>query len=102
MRVYTNCYYRNLQNTVLSLACLSDYTPCLEIAAERLKNWLYNDTFVPPDFRNLVYRYGIAQIGDATVWNAMWQRYTVETDPNEAIKLLYGLAFPKEPWLIHQ
>ncbi|XP_057378962.1 glutamyl aminopeptidase-like [Daphnia carinata] len=94
---------QNLQTTILSLACLSDYTPCLETAAERLTKWINNpDEYIPPNFRNLVYRYGIAQIGDAAVWNAMWDRYTKETDPNEAIKLLYGLAFAKEPWLIHQ
>ncbi|XP_046631093.1 glutamyl aminopeptidase-like [Daphnia pulicaria] len=94
---------QNLQTTILSLACLSDYTPCLESAAERLSKWINNtNEYIPPNFRNLVYRYGIAQIGDATVWNAMWDRYTTENDPNEAIKLLYGLAFAKEPWLIHQ
>lgn len=85
------------------MACLSDYTPCLENAAERLSKWINNtNEYIPPNFRTLVYRYGIAQIGDAAVWNAMWDRYTVESDPNEAIKLLYGLAFAKEPWLIHQ
>lgn len=92
-----------MQTTILSLACLSDYAPCLESAAERLSKWINNtNEYIPPNFRNLVYRYGIAQIGDATVWNAMWDRYTTENDPNEAIKLLYGLAFAKEPWLIHQ
>ncbi len=84
------------------MACLSGYGPCLESAADRLTKWLNANEYIHPNFRNIVYRYGISQIGDATVWNQMWDRYTKETDPNEAVKLLYGLAFPKEPWLIHQ
>lgn len=92
-----------LRSTILSLACLSNYGPCLDGAAERLQKWIVNESeYIPPNFRTLVYRYGISSIGDADVWNTMWRRYTVESDPNEAIKLLYGLAFPKEPWLIQQ
>lgn len=74
----------------------------MEVAADRLRKWIDTNQYIPPNFRNLVYRYGIAEIGDATVWDAMWDRYVAEADPNEAIKLLYGLAFPKEPLsLIH-
>lgn len=81
---------------------MSDYSPCLTGAAEPFRKWIDTREFIPPNFRNLVYRYGMSQIGDATIWNEMWDRYTKEDDPAEAIKLLYGLAFPKEPWLIQR
>lgn len=92
-----------MQTTILSLACSSGYLQCLEVAAEYLSEWINDDKYyIAPDFRNLVYRYGIAQTDDTEVWNAMWERYLAEPDPNRAIDLLYGLAFPKEPWLVHQ
>ncbi len=95
--------YRNLQSTILTAACGAGYAPCLEGAVDRyFRPWIKNGDFIPPDFRTLVYRYGIAEMGDADVWNTMWDRFVKESDPSEAIKLLYGLAFPKEPWLIQQ
>lgn len=86
----------------MSLSCSAGYSPCLDGAADRFRKWIDTKEFIPPNFRNLVYRYGMYEIGGATEWNETWTRYTVEDDPSEAIKLLYGLAFPKEPWLIHQ
>ena len=94
---------RTLRSTILSLSCMSGYAPCLQGAADQFRSWIDNkDTYIPPNFRTLVYRYGISQIGDGDIWNEMWSRYTVEQDANEAIKLLYGLAFPKDAWLIYQ
>lgn len=68
----------------------------------RFKDWIDRDTYLVPNLRSLVYRFGMSKIGDANMWNTMWQRYVNQTDPQESIKLLYGLAFPSEPWLIYQ
>ncbi len=86
----------------MSLACSSGHEPCLNGAAERFQRWIATGVALEPDFRTLVYRHGMAAVGDAASWNVMWERFTAETDPQESAKLLYGMAFPKEPWLIQQ
>ena len=91
-----------MQTTIISLACASGYDDCLNGAATRFDDWIRTGTPIHPDFRTLVYRYGMSKVGDATSWNIMWERFRNEGDPQESIKLIYGLAFPQEPWLIQQ
>jgi len=92
---------KSLRTTILSLACASGLDEALNGAGNRFTEWM-NGTSVAPDVRSLVYRYGMSKIGDATAWNLMWERFLKESDPQESIKYLYGLAFPKDPWLIQQ
>jgi glutamyl aminopeptidase len=35
-------------------------------------------------------------------WSAMWDLYLNETDAQEKIKLLQGLAHSSEPWILHR
>ena len=40
--------------------------------------------------------------GDAASWNIMLERYINEENAQEKKKLLYGLAFIGEPWILKQ
>ena len=40
--------------------------------------------------------------GDETTWNTMLQRYMEETNAQEKTKLLKGLAWINQPWMIRQ
>jgi hypothetical protein len=40
--------------------------------------------------------------GGENEWNAMWSLYLNETDAQERIKLLQGLAHSSEPWILHR
>jgi len=75
---------------------------CLNGAASMFLDWINNGKAISPNFRSLVYRYGMSQKGNTTSWNTMWERYITQTDPQESVKLQYGLAFPKDPWMIQQ
>jgi hypothetical protein len=40
--------------------------------------------------------------GDEATWNTMLQRYMDETNAQEKTKLLKGLAWINQPWMIRQ
>ena len=40
--------------------------------------------------------------GDETTWNKMLDRYMDETNAQEKAKLLKGLAWIDQPWMIRQ
>ena len=92
----------SLRSNVLQLGCMSGSQSCLDGAASMFLDWINGSTVIPPNFRSLVYRHGMYEKGDAASWNIMWQRFIAETDPQESVKLQYGLAFPKDPWVIQQ
>ena len=48
------------------------------------------------------YRYGMLSKGDEATWNTMLQRYMDETNAQEKTKLLKGLAWINQPWMIRQ
>jgi len=93
---------KSLRVNIVQLGCMSGSDPCLNGAASMFLDWVNNSKPISPNFRSLVYRYGMSQKGDATSWNTMWERYITQTDPQESVKLQYGLAFPKDPWIIQQ
>jgi glutamyl aminopeptidase len=35
-------------------------------------------------------------------WDTMWNLYLNETDAQERLKLLQGLAHSSEPWILHR
>ena len=47
-------------------------------------------------------RYGMLSKGDEATWNTMLQRYMDETNAQEKTKLLKGLAWINQPWMIRQ
>jgi glutamyl aminopeptidase len=40
--------------------------------------------------------------GGEEEWSTMWDLYLNETDAQERIKLLQGLAHSSEPWILHR
>jgi hypothetical protein len=40
--------------------------------------------------------------GSEKEWNIMWNLYLNETDAQERIKLLHGLAYSSEPWILQR
>ena len=47
-------------------------------------------------------RYGMLSKGDEETWNIMLQRYMDETNAQEKVKLLKGLAWIDQPWVLMQ
>lgn len=69
------------------------HTGCIEGAGERFATWIGNkEHYVPPNLRNLVYRYGMGARGDSAAWDEMLKRFAAEKNPAEKRKLLYGLG----------
>ena len=44
----------------------------------------------------------MAKTNDPSIWETMFERYLQETNAQEKAKLLYGLAYIKEPWVLHR
>jgi hypothetical protein len=40
--------------------------------------------------------------GGEEEWNIMWNLYLNETDAQEKMKFLQGLAHSSEPWILHR
>ena len=102
------------------------HTGCIEEGGKRFASWIDNmENYVPPNLRNLVYRYGMGARGDSAAWDEMLKRFMAEKNPAEKRKLLYGLgtrdeftiesngsgrliafilstAFTREPWILSQ
>lgn len=55
---------------------------------------------VTPNIRSIVYKYGMMSGGTPEDWDKMWNKYKVETVPQEQIKLLYGMANTRTMWLL--
>ena len=76
---------------------------CLEEASKRLKAWIANpEESIHPDIEKAVFRYGMTEAGDQETWDAMWTRYLQEENSQKQRRLLYGLGFTREPWLLHR
>ena len=75
------------------LTSRNGHTGCIEEAGKRFATWIDSmEHYVPPNLRNLVYRYGMGARGDSAAWNEMLKRFMAETNPAEKRKLLYGLG----------
>ena len=78
---------------VLYVACKFDYRPCREEAKKRFKLWLdEKKSYIEPNFRSLVYYYGIQDYKDIDTWYKMWKKYLSEKNANEKVKISKGLA----------
>jgi len=88
---------------ILTLACKNGYKPCLEQAGNVFLAWISDKSaYIPPNLRTIAYKYGMLSKGDEATWNTMLQRYTDETNAQEKTKLLKGLAWINQPWMIRQ
>lgn len=45
---------------------------------------------------------GMALAGGEREWNTMWNLYLNETDAQERTKLLHGLAYSSQPWILQR
>ncbi|PNF17921.1 hypothetical protein B7P43_G02198 [Cryptotermes secundus] len=96
---------RLLRPTVVELACNVGVPECISEVVAVFKNWISNASSVQkphPDLRSIVYSYGMKLAGGEKEWNIMWNLYLKETDAQEKIKLLLGLAHSSEPWILHR
>ena len=59
-----------------------------------------NGTEIKPDLREIVYSYGMRAEGNQEVWKWMLDKYKVESNAQEKLKLLRGLTSIGEPWIL--
>ena len=72
---------------------MSTYGTASKIAGQLLLTWKQTgEKIADPDLREIVYRFGMKDIGDADVWNWMLELYKNETNAQEKQKLLLGLS----------
>ncbi|XP_037945830.1 glutamyl aminopeptidase-like [Teleopsis dalmanni] len=91
-----------LRVSVLTAACSLGVPDCLNEAATRFTSWLAIPEDKPhPDLREIVYYYGMQQIGKQEHWDKMLEIYLKEQDASEKIKLMYGLSAVRIPWLLY-
>ena len=90
-----------LRPLVIHLLCEMGNEKCLNIANQKFRSWKDNGDDVPVDLRNNVYGHGMSLVGDFDTWTWMLNRYKAETNPQEKIKLMRGLASIRVPWILH-
>ncbi|XP_069668648.1 aminopeptidase A-like isoform X2 [Periplaneta americana] len=94
---------RLLRPTIAQLACRVGVQECVNETIEMFKNWINNVKTAEkphPDIRSHVYGQGLKLAGGEREWDIMWNLYLNETDAQERIKLLSGLAHSSEPWIL--
>jgi len=96
---------RLLRPTVVGLACHVGVPECISEVVAIFKKWIANPSSVAkphPDLRSIVYSYGMRLAGGEKEWNTMWKLYQEESDAQEKMKLLQGLAMSSEPWILER
>ncbi|KAL1492044.1 hypothetical protein ABEB36_012545 [Hypothenemus hampei] len=77
---------------VLTLACVVDHEDCINQAQEKFNNWIVNtEEALSQDLRSIAYKYGMVNANEST-WYKLLEVYEAETDANEKLKLINGLA----------
>lgn len=88
---------------ILTMACRNGHKACLDQAGDRFLAWIRDKSaYIPPNLRVTAYKYGMLSKGDETTWDTMLQRYISESNAQEKAKLLRGLAWIDQPWIIRQ
>ncbi|XP_063244276.1 glutamyl aminopeptidase-like isoform X1 [Bacillus rossius redtenbacheri] len=94
-----------LRVKVLSLACAYGLPEGLAEAGRRFAAWVSDPGRVgrpPPDLRYIVYQYGMYATSSEVTWDKLWDVFLRETDAQERLKLMSGLASVPEPWLLQR
>ncbi|XP_076628645.1 glutamyl aminopeptidase [Colletes latitarsis] len=93
-----------LRTSILELACSVGHQACLFHAGTLFTSWIQDATDVRPhpDIRQLVYYYGMHDVGDEEAWNKMFKRFVAETDSTEKLKLMRGLAGIRSAWILNK
>ncbi|XP_073818650.1 aminopeptidase A-like [Musca autumnalis] len=90
-----------LRVSVITAACSLGLPDCLDQAATRFTAFLADPTNKPePDLREVVYYYGMQRIGKQQQWDELWRIFVAEENASEKLKLMYGLAGIREPWIL--
>jgi glutamyl aminopeptidase len=86
--------------TILSLACAVDYNDALEQARTQFNDWISDTSLdISPNLRSIIYRYGMVTADEST-WNKLFEVFAQESDANEKLKLMNGLANIRIPSLL--
>ncbi|KAK0091458.1 hypothetical protein PV326_003204 [Microctonus aethiopoides] len=93
-----------LRRVILNLACAIGHNECLDDAGAIFTSWINdpNDIRPPADIRSFIYKYGMSHVGKETEWNILFQRFINETNANEKLKLMQGLAAVKSTYLLNK
>ncbi|XP_044586424.1 glutamyl aminopeptidase isoform X2 [Cotesia glomerata] len=93
-----------LRRIILNLACSVEHVECLDEAGVIFKNWIDdpNDTRPHPDIRGFVYKYGMSHVGKEADWDIMFNRFIQETNADEKLKLMRGLAGVRSSYLLNK
>ncbi|XP_058986694.1 aminopeptidase A [Musca domestica] len=90
-----------LRVSVITAACSLGLPDCLDQASSRFTAFLADPTNKPePDLREVVYYYGMQRLGKQQQWEQLWQLFLDEQNASEKLKLMYGLAGIREPWIL--
>merc|ERR1712129_694790 len=80
------------RNSVSKMACKNGQVQCKEQAGKLLSKWIQNQNFyISPNLRSVVYKYGMEEIGTEEIWEVMFERFELEENADEKIKLRAGL-----------
>ncbi|XP_037715245.1 glutamyl aminopeptidase isoform X2 [Drosophila subpulchrella] len=101
--VGTDHLENRLRIKVLSSACSLGHESSLQQVVTLFNQWLASpETRPSPDIRDVVYYYGLQQVNTEAAWDQMWKLYLDETDAQEKVKLMNGLAAVQVPWLLQR
>ncbi|XP_050744759.1 glutamyl aminopeptidase isoform X1 [Drosophila biarmipes] len=101
--VGTNHLENRLRIKVLGSACSLGHESSLQQAVTLFNQWLASPESRPsPDIRDVVYYYGLQQVNTEDAWDKMWKLYLEETDAQEKVKLMNGLAAVQVPWILQR
>ncbi|XP_050052260.2 uncharacterized protein [Dermacentor andersoni] len=76
---------------IFRVACRCGEKSCLHVASHAFKTWL-NGESLEPNFKNIVFHYGMRQIGDESTWQQVFEKYLREPNHAEKIKIMTGLG----------
>ncbi|WAQ96948.1 AMPE-like protein [Mya arenaria] len=91
-----------MRSNLIQLACDFSDTDCYGNATQRFRDFVDRNISIPPNLRLHVYKYGMSADGSEADWEFLWQRFLVETVPQERVNLMYGLSFTKHVWLLNR
>ena len=88
-----------LRSFVLRKMCT--FGTASKMAGDLLLNWKNNDVEIHPDLRDIVYAYGMKDVGNLEIWQWMLNKYVTESNAQEKLKLLRGLTSIGQPWILN-
>ncbi|GFR93955.1 glutamyl aminopeptidase [Elysia marginata] len=92
---------RILRPMLMSTALWTDDEQTLAYVQNEFRAWLDNGTIpTSVNTRGTVYAYGLEQFGTDRDWESLWQRYLVESSPQEKERIMDALARARQPHLI--